>query len=102
MDEEGKPGLKVSIPKTKLFDKPGQEDRVQILKSNEVGTMGSSDLRNYFYIYVEDEAQAQMVKNIILDAKDIICKHCRWAGFLNLKVVEYLKYVPEKNALFQE
>ena len=102
MDEEGKPGLKVSIPKTKLFDKPGQEDRVQILKSTEVGTMGSSDPRNYFYIYVDDEEQAQIVKNIILDAKDIICKHCRWAGFLNLKVVEYLKYVPEKNVLFQE
>ena len=102
MDEEGKPGLKVSIPKTKLFDKPGQEDRVQILKSTEVGTAGSSDLRNYFYIYVDDEEQAQKVKEVILAAKDIICKHCRWAGFLNLKVVEYLKYVPEKNVLFQE
>ena len=102
MNEEGDPGLKVSVPKTKLFDKPGQEDRVQILKSNEVGTAGSSDPRNYFYIYVDDEEQAQLVKNVILDAKDIICKHCRWAGFLNLKVVEYLKYVPEKNVLFQE
>ena len=102
MNEEGEPGLKVSVPKTKLFDKPGQEDRVQILKSNEVGTAGSSDPRNYFYIYVDDEDQAQLVKNIILGAKDIICKHCRWAGFLNLKVVEYLKYVPEKNVLFQE
>lgn len=102
MDEEGRTGLKVSIPKTKLFDKPGQEDRVQILKSTEVGTAGSSDPRNYFYIYVDDEDTAQTVKNVILDAKDIICKHCRWAGFLNLKVVEYLKYVPEKNVLFQE
>ena len=102
MDEEGRPGLKVSVPKTKLFDKPGQEDRVQILKSKEVGTAGSSDPRNYFYIYVDDEEQAKVVKNVILNAKDIICKHCRWAGFLNLKVVEYLKYVPEKNVLFQE
>jgi hypothetical protein len=102
MDEEGRPGLKVSVPKTKLFDKPGQEERVQILKSKEVGTAGSSDPRNYFYIYVDDEEQARVVKNVILDAKDIICKHCRWAGFLNLKVVEYLKYVPEKNVLFQE
>src|SRR6056300_1746578 len=102
MDEEGRPGLKVSVPKTKLFDKPGQEERVQILKSKEVGTAGSSDPRNYFYIYVDDEEQARVVKNVILDDKDIICKHCRWAGFLNLKVVEYLKYVPESNVLFQE
>lgn len=102
MDEEGRPGLKVAIPKTKLFDKPGQEDRVQILKSNEVGTSGSVDPRNYFYIYVNDEEEAENVKQVILNAKHIICKHCRWAGFLNLKVVEYLKYVKEKSVLFQE
>lgn len=102
MDEEGRPGLKVSVPKTRLFDKPGQEDRVQILKSNEVGSSASVDPRNYFYIYVDSEEQGKEIKKIILNAKHIICQHCRWAGFLNLKVVEYLKYESEKSVLFQE
>lgn len=95
MDEEGRSKLKVSIPKTKLFYKDEDADRVQILQPHQVGTSGSKDPRNYFYIYVDSLEQAEEVKQIILNAKDIICKHCRWAGFLNLKVVEYLKYVPK-------
>lgn len=97
MDEEGRAKLKVAIPKTKLFYKDEDANRVQILQPHQVGTSASSDPRNYFYVYVDSVEQGEMIKKIILDAKDIICKHCRWAGFLNLKVVEYLKYTPDKN-----
>jgi len=93
MDQECRPGLKVAVPTTRGFiDKP---DMIQILKGQEIGTSGSVDPRNYYYIYVDSDEQAQMIKDMIVNAAEMLCTHCRWAGYLNLKMVEYLKYTPE-------
>ena len=92
MDQECRPGLKVAVPTTRGFiDKP---DMIQILKGKEIGTSGSVDPRNYYYIYVDSDEQAQMIKDMIVNAAEMLCNHCRWAGYLNLKMVEYLKYTP--------
>ena len=82
--------IKVSIPMTKLFDE--DNSRVQILKADEHGTSGSSDPRNYWYVYVSNMEEAESVRQCIIDNADILCRSCRWAGFMNLKVPSLLKY----------
>lgn len=82
--------IKVSIPMTKLFDE--DTSRVQILKADEHGTAGSSDPRNYWYVYVSNMEEAESVRQCIIDNADILCRSCRWAGFMNLKVPALLKY----------
>lgn len=95
MDQEHRYGLKVGIPTTRGFI--NNPDMIQILKGDEVGTSGSVDPRNYYYIYVDNDEQAQMIKDMIMNAAEMLCTHCRWAGYLNLKMVEYLKYNPESD-----
>ncbi len=90
MDDQYRPGLKVSIPVTRGFI--GKPEMVQILKGNEVGTTASSEPRFYRYIYVDDMEMAEKVKRVIMDNADILCDHCRWVGYLNLKMVELLKW----------
>jgi hypothetical protein len=90
MDQDHKPGLKVAVPMTRNFNK--DPDKVQILQGTEVGTSASTDPRSYYYIYVNSLDQAERVKKRIVDCADILCNYCRWVGFLNLKVVELLKY----------
>lgn len=92
MDQEHRYGLKVGIPTTRGFI--GKPDMIQILRDDEIGTSGSVDPRNYYYIYVDSDEQAQMIKDMIMNAAEMLCTHCRWAGYLNLKMVEYLKYTP--------
>jgi len=82
--------IKVSIPMTKLFDE--DTSRIQILKADEHGTAGSSDPRNYWYVYVSNMEEAESVRQCIIDNADILCRSCRWAGFMNLKVPPLLKY----------
>ena len=92
MDDQYRNELKVSIPVTRGFiDKP---DMIQICQPHEHGTSASDEPRFYRYIYVKDMNEAQMVKDIIMDHADILCKHCRWVGYMNLRMVELIKYVP--------
>ena len=63
-----------------------------LFRSNEVGTTASSEPRFYRYIYVDDMETAEKVKRVIMDNADILCDHCRWVGYLNLKMVELLKW----------
>ena len=70
---------------------------IQILKDDEVGTTGSSDPRFYYYIYVSNMAEAERVKETVYSAAELLCKNCRWAGYMNLKMVELLKYTEESN-----
>ena len=90
MDDQYRPGLKVSVPVTRGFiDKP---DMIQILQGNEVGTSASEEPRFYRYIYVDDMETADKVKRVIMDNADILCEHCRWAGYLNLKMIDLIKW----------
>ena len=94
MDDQYRKQLKVSVPVTRGFiNKP---DMIQILQPDEVGTSASSEPRFYRYIYVNDMEEANTVKQIILDNADILCNYCRWVGYLNLKMVELIKYTPEQ------
>ena len=93
MDDQYRKQLKVSVPVTRGFiNKP---DMIQILQPDEVGTSASSEPRFYRYIYVNNMEEANTVKQIILDNADILCNYCRWVGYLNLKMVELIKYTPE-------
>ena len=94
MDDQYRKQLKVSVPVTRGFiNKP---DMIQILQPDEVGTSASSEPRFYRYIYVNDMEEANTVKQIILDNADILCNYCRWVGYLNLKMVELIKYTPDQ------
>lgn len=93
MDQEHRPGIKVSIPTTRNFS--NNLDAIEILTGDQIGTAGSVDPRNYYYIYTDTMEDAEIVKNIIVNAAKLLCVHCRWVGFLNLKMVEYLKYTPK-------
>jgi hypothetical protein len=92
MDQEHRPGIKVSIPTTRNFS--NNLDLIEILTGDQIGTAGSVDPRNYYYIYTDTMEDAEIVKGIIINAAELLCVHCRWVGFLNLKMVEYLKYTP--------
>lgn len=90
MDDQYRPGLKVSVPVTRGFiNKP---DMIQILQGNEVGTSASEEPRFYRYIYVDDMETAEKVKQVIMDNADILCDYCRWVGYLNLKMVDLIKW----------
>ena len=45
------------------------------------------------YVYVNNKKEAKKVQSTIIDAIDVLRTHCRYAGFLNIKVVKLLKYV---------
>ena len=75
--------LCVLVPVTKSL-KP---DSIKILESP-----GHNEQQD-FYVYVNNKKEAKKVQKTIVDALDLLKTHCRWSGFLNIKVVKLLKYV---------
>lgn len=97
MNQELEYGYKVSVPLTRNFiDKP---EMVEILEGNQVGTSASDDPRSYYYIYTDSNEESLRVKQRIIECTDLLCRDCRWVGFLNLKVVGLIRYKREINNL---
>jgi hypothetical protein len=93
--------LKVAIPLTKTanFDK-----LVQIVESEKIPVdvsgvpvldrldLTANELRNFLYIHVPSMEDAERVKKLVIDNREILCnaKACRWVGYMNIQLVKML------------
>jgi len=77
-----KPGIRVSLLNTRKIDKKNVEicQSMEFPKTNANPTL-------YSHIYCKDEEEAEYVRSRILDCADILYKHCRYHGFLNMQVL---------------
>jgi methylase of polypeptide subunit release factors len=82
-------GWRVSTPLTRKVS----PDSVEILKNEEVPTSGSKRVGLYLYAHVNSEEEATRVKEAILDGQDLLNTHCRWSGFMNIKIFKMINYV---------
>jgi hypothetical protein len=85
LSQTTEPKLRVRFPITKTL-KP---DMIEIAN----GKINKDDPTLYYNVYVDNRKQAKKVQAIIQDSIAILNKHCKWSGFINLKIVQMLKYV---------
>jgi hypothetical protein len=76
------PGIRVSLLNTRKID----EKNVEICQSMEFPKTNANPTL-YSHIYCKDEEEAEYVRSRILDCADILYKHCRYHGFLNMQVL---------------
>ena len=88
IDQVNSEDLRVSLPLTRTV-KP---ESVEILSGKTKPTSGSDKEGLYLYIHVTTVKQADEVKNRIISCLDIINKHCKYSGFVNIKTVKMIKF----------
>ena len=76
------PGIRVSLLNTRKIN----EQNVEICQSMEFPKTNAEPTL-YSHIYCKDEEEAEYVRSRILDCADILYKHCRYHGFLNMNVL---------------
>jgi hypothetical protein len=83
-------GLRVSVPLTRKVTL----ESVEVLHDGEKPTKGSANPGLYLYVGVKSDEEAEKVKNTIVGNAAILNTHCRWSGFMNIKVCKMLNYQP--------
>jgi predicted RNA methylase len=83
-------GLRVSVPLTRKVT----NDSIEVLHGEEKPTKGSANPGLYLYVKVADELQAGQVKDTLVKNAAILNTHCRWSGFMNIKVCKMLNFEP--------
>lgn len=78
------PEKRVAVPLSKVVT----EESVQVLDGAGAPVNGSKE---NLYLYIYAGKNCDNVRQKILDAKDIINKHCRWSGFANIKIIKMVK-----------
>jgi hypothetical protein len=81
-------GWRVSVPLTRKVT----EESIEILQGEELPTKGSPKPGLYAYVHVSSESDAISVKKAILPCVDILNVHCRWSGFMNIKIFTMVNY----------
>jgi hypothetical protein len=88
INQVNSPDIRVSFPLTRtLTDKS-----VEILTGESAPTTGSDKDGLYLYIHVNTQAEAELVKKRIIDCLDILNKHCKYSGFINIRTVKMIKF----------
>jgi hypothetical protein len=90
MSQDCGEGLRVSVPLTRKVT----DESVEVLRGNEKPVKGSANPGLYLYVKVADDYQAERVKYTIVSNAAILNTHCRWSGFMNIKVCKMLNYEP--------
>lgn len=75
-------GVRVTIVKSRKIS----EINVEVCESMEIPKT-NLPLSLYANIYCEDREQAEYVRKRILECTDVLYKHCRYNGFIDLKIV---------------
>jgi len=88
VDQDNKQGMRVSIPMTRKLTK----DNIEILNGPGQPLTGSDKENLYIYVHVSTQAEADRVKQRIIDCLEILNTDCRWSGFLNIKMVKLISY----------
>ena len=89
-DQSNRNGRRVAIPMTRAIT----EDSVQILDGSDVPINGSDDSALWYYVYAGDECDHIQAR--IIECKEVLNIHCRWSGFLNLKIVRSIAITTSK------
>jgi hypothetical protein len=89
INQSNTPDIRVSIPLSRSLS----DASIEVLTGNSKPTQGhESDERMYLYVHVDTVEQAKKVQDRLVSCVDIMQTHCRWAGFLNTKIVTLIKY----------
>ena len=88
--QDSSSGWRVSVPLTRKIT----SESVEILKDKELPSSGSSNPSLFIYTLVSSEKEAARVRETVLRATDILNVHCRWSGFMNIKIFKMLNYQP--------
>ena len=89
INQSNTPDIRVSIPLSRALSGTS----IEVLTGNSKPTQGhESDERMYLYVHVDTLEQAKKVQDRLVSCVDIMQTHCRWAGFLNTKIVTLIKY----------
>jgi hypothetical protein len=75
-------GVRVSLVKSRMI----RDVTVEVCESLEPAKGGLPESL-YAHIYCESTAQAECVRTRILDCADILNRHCRYNGFIDLRIV---------------
>lgn len=75
-------GVRVSLLKSRKID----EVNVEVCESLELPKTGANPSL-YSHIYCESREQAEYVRERILECRDILYKHCRYNGFIDLRIL---------------
>jgi hypothetical protein len=81
-------GWRVSVPLTRKVT----EESIEILQGDELPTKGSPKPGLYVYVHVFSESEAISVKETVIPCIDILNVHCRWSGFMNIKIFTMINY----------
>jgi hypothetical protein len=82
--------LRVSVPMTRKVS----EESVEILRDTDIAPASGSDKPTLFlYVYCNTVKEAKSVRKRVIECKDILNTHCRWSGFLNIKMLKMIDYV---------
>jgi len=85
--------IRVCVPMTRSV----KEDMVSICTGKFIPVTGSLNESLYLYIYVNTLAQAIYIKSRIIDCEHILNKSCRWAGFINIKILKMISVARDAN-----
>jgi hypothetical protein len=82
------PDLRVSIPLTRTLT----PDSIEQLSGNQSPSQGSPKPELYLYVHVNTSQEQQQVHNRIISCISILNTHCRWSGFMNIKIVKMISW----------
>lgn len=75
-------GIRVSIVKSRMI----REETVEVCESLEPAKSGLPESL-FAHVYCKDRAQAEFVRSRILECSDILNRHCRYNGFIDLRIL---------------
>lgn len=88
VSQNPKSGWRVSVPLTRKVS----EDNIEVLSEDALPCKGSSKPGLYAYVHVPGQKEAHQVKQSIVPCIDVLNVHCRWSGFMNLKIFGMVNY----------
>lgn len=95
VNQENTPDLRVCVPMTITLEKKHVEvlqSSTQLPSYGPVTTAGAAKDGLYLYVHVNNQQEADKVKEKIIDCLDILKTHCRWSGFLNIQALKMVSY----------
>jgi hypothetical protein len=85
-----KAGWRVSLLKSRKID----ETNVEVCADGQDPKTGANPSL-YVHLMCDSEEQAQHVRRRILDCEDILYRHCRYNGFIDINILGMVKYSQE-------
>jgi hypothetical protein len=89
IDQGNRSLFRVSMPVSRVL----HESSFEILHGDEKPTTGSDkDYGLYLYIYPNTMGEAIQIIKRLTECIEVMKKHCRWSGYINIKSVRLISY----------